>query len=377
MQYNLYESKRRFALKLAEAFERRGVKVDLVDFQDKRYKDGLCFKNTEMPDFACSFNRVAPDSKGRFFWDKYQLPYLSILVDPAYYDAFLIHSPCGFISCVDLMDCEFLRKKGYERAFFWPHAVERELGEGRTEDRPYDVVFIGSSYDPDSLRNSWKDRFTPQLCKIMENAAELCLSQIEIPFWEAVSMALSEAKMGCDQADLRTLCNEVDLYVRGVDRLELIRSVKNAKIHVFGGTCWRNLKPILGWSHYFAGNSNVIVHPAISFDDSLEILKRSKICLNSMPFFKNGTHERIFTGLACGSLPVTTENLWVQNNFHDNKDLLYYRSKNWEEVDEKIQFFLKHENERRAIVEAGREKVMKYHTWDCRVDELLQILPKT
>ena len=59
-----------------------------------------------------------------------------------------------------------------------------------------------------------------------------------------------------------------------------------------GGESSRN------WGDELREHKNIVVHPAVTYEQGLEIRKKLQICLNSMPFFKHGTHERIFNGLA-------------------------------------------------------------------------------
>ncbi len=377
VNYNLYESKRYFAAKLAEAFQRYGVNAHILEARNENPIAWFNRHQKELgrPDFCCSFNRTPPNKKGQFYWDFLKIPHFSILVDPACYDVNLIQSPYSILSCVDRLDCEYLRKQNFQNIFFWPHAVERELSAPEQQHRPYDVVFFGSSCDPEGMRAAWQAKYPNEIGQLIDEAAEMTLANRPMPFWEATQEALSHAKLDPGIIDIKKVNYYVDNYTRGVDRLELIRSIKDASVHVYGATCWREELPIRGWMQCLGGLPNVTVHPAIPFQESLDILKQSKICLNSMPFFKDGTHERIFTGLACGCLPITNDNLWVAENFVDGEELILFRSKHWDAVNDKVNRFLADEELRKQVVAKGRAKVMREHTWDQRVEQLLTVLP--
>jgi spore maturation protein CgeB len=373
--YNLYESKRYMCSKLGEAFQRKGIKVKILDFNNEQNHQffGKPSENRPMPYFFCSFNRTLANTKNQFFFDIYRVPNLSILVDPAFYDLNLIKSPYSIISCVDKEDCALIQDLNFNKVFFFPHAVERELTFDEKSDRPYDVVFIGSAYDHEGLKAAHQKTYSLQTWNWIQEAIEMYLNEPNLTLWKAAEWVLKKA----NDVTLSTysIAYYIDYYVRGLDRFELIHAIKDAQVHVFGGTCWRKETPIKGWSQSFVDQSNVTVHPAIPFQESMEILKQSKICLNSMPFFKNGTHERIFTGLACGCLPLTTENKWVKNHFIDREELLLYQPTKWKDVNDKINYYLANENERKRLVNNGRLKVMQDHTWDNRVDFLLKTMP--
>ena len=71
----------------------------------------------------------------------------------------------------------------------------------------------------------------------------------------------------------------------------------------------------MDWKKYFEKQSNIIVHDAVPYAESLEIMKQSKIVLNSSIKNKFGAHERIFAGLASGALVLTNENIYLKEYF--------------------------------------------------------------
>lgn len=367
--YNLYESKRYFSQKFAEALRRHGFIVNVVDSHGGAHiKQQLEAMKTH--DLTCSFNSALPSEDGIYFWDITHIPHWSILVDPSFYSKHYISSPYSIISCVDHYDCEYVHSHNFHNVFFWPHAVEKELGPSKNQERPYDVVFLGSCYDHENLRTYWQQVLPPVQATVIDEAVEIVLGDRRTSLFPAIQMALQKYRLEQEEVDLEQIVFCVDNYMRGKDRTELIRSIKDAHVHVFGGTCWRNMPKVQGWGHTLLSMPNVTIHPSISFSESLEILKKSKICLNSMPFFKNGTHERIFTGLACGCVPITTDNLWVGENFEEGKELYLYQPFHWNQVNFLINDLLSNENKRKEMAERGRKKVMSKHTWDNRVEEM-------
>lgn len=372
VSYNLYESKRYFATHFVEAFLRKGISARLFEFNENLWLKELQAHPSKRPDLICSFHRSTPLPSGKMWWDDMKLPFLSMLVDPAVQYPELLNSPYGAVSCVDHFDCDFFKERGFNNVFFLPHAIERELAPNPALKKIYDVVFIGSSYDPESLRQYWLKTSSKPISDLLDAASEITLSRLEVPYWSAVQQAAKALQVELTEKNYRGLCTFVDIYTRGIDRLNLIKSIKSGSIHLFGGTISRPAGPVRGWAQLLSKQSNITFHPAIPFQESLEVLKQSKICLNSMPFFKNGSHERIFTGLGCGALPITTQNLWVKDQFVEGEELVTYRSGKWDEVNSKVDHYLTHEVERSAIVDRGRAKVMQHHTWDHRVSELIQ-----
>ncbi len=375
--YNLYESKRHFTLKLSEAMQRKGIKTKIIDvMENKLGVDAISQIKQFKPDFTCSFNTLLPITNQQFLWDIIKIPHWSILVDPSLYSVSLINSPYSVISCVDRFDCEGLLSTGFKKVFFWPHAIEKELEAPIDAERPYEVVFLGSCFDYESIREYWQNTLSPKQCEILDHASDLVLSDNRTSLQAALVKAWNEANLLADDTvDFAMLFYFLDLYTRGKDRVDLIRSIKDAKVHIFGRLQDSNEIETLGWEHYLGKQKNVVIHEPVRFDESLEILKKSKICLNSNPFFKNGSHERIFNSLACGALPITMDNLFVRSQFKEGQDMYFYLNSNLDQVNDQVNEILANESKRHAMVASGRAKVMKNHTWDKRVDELRQNFP--
>jgi len=369
--FNLYESKRYFTEKLSEAMQRHGITTKIIDVHILDSDTVQAIRQFD-PDLTCSFNSFDPIDKTRYLWDLLEIPHLSILVDPSFYSTKLVNSPYSILSCVDRSDCDVVKSSGFNRVFFWPHAVERELHADPHTERPYDVVLLGSCYDYEGLRRDWQQRYSPSIGNMLDNASDLVFSNEKLSLGQALVTSWQASQLDPVDVDFGQLYYYLDNYTRGKDRVELVRSIKNAHIHVFGELSTDQGIGKLGWKHYLKGQSNVTVHPPTLFGEGLDILKHSKVVLNSMPFFRDGSHERIFTGLACGCVPLTSESLFLREQFIEDKELLFYQSKHKDQVDDKIAGLLKNEKKRETIAAKGREVVMQRHTWDQRVEELLK-----
>lgn len=376
VNYNLYESKRYFALKLSEALQRKGIETKIIDLKEQSFEaeDALEVQRFQ-PDFTCSFNSFGMSQNNLFPWDIIKIPHLSILVDPVLYSIAVTNSPYSIVSCVDRFDCEQLLTYNFDRTFFLPHAIEREVSEGKGE-RPYDVVFLGSCYDYESLKEAWQKKYSPQICRVLDEAIDNVLSARYVSLADALASAWGHAKLSPQGVNFQELFYYLDNYTRGKDRVELIRAVKDAPVHVFGELMTDDPTFKKGWSHYLGKQKNVTLHKSVNFQEAIKILQKSKICLNSMPFFKNGSHERVFYGLAAGALPITTDSLFIKESFKDGEDLKLYTPSRWNEVNDQINALLSDENKREKMVIAGRKKVIAQHTWDNRVETLLKAMPK-
>ena len=370
---NQYSSKLYFTEKLAEALKNQGVEVKILQWSSGPVPDFIIKTiEKEKPDLTASFNQPAPLDDKSYFFENLQIPHLTLLLDPAIYEINLATSPYAIVSCVDQADCQFFQSTVFENVFFLPHAVEKELSFDVKTTRKYDVVFSGTCYDPDNLRAWWLAHHPPEVVRVIEEAIEIGLSDNYTSFYQAVMQSLLQNRISPKSVDTLRIAYYVDFYMRGIERIELIRAINEAEVHIFGGQSWREELPILSWKDYFKDQKNVIIHEPVKYSELLEVLKQTKICLNSMPMFKKGSHERIFASLACGAVPITSDNLFVRDHFIDNQDLIMFQFEDLGVVNEKVNSLLRDEKWRQAIASSGRKKVMEFHTWDQRAKKIIE-----
>lgn len=375
--YNLYESKRHFTLKLSDALNRRGIETRIIDAQESVLNSNTINAIKKFnPDLTLSFNTLLPISEDRFLWDFLETPHLAVLVDPALYSMNLLRSPYTILSSIDRSDVRQLKTEAFSNVFFWPHAVEKTLTFDPKMERPFDVVFLGSCYDYESLRASWRQRNPESINKVLDDAIDLFFSDKRATLASTLVSAWNRSGMDPAGVDFTALFYYLDNYTRGKDRVDLIRSIKDAHVHVYGDLSNDNAVGILGWSQYLAKQPNVTVHTSVPFAEALNVVRRSKICLNSAPFFKDGSHERVLVSLACGAVPVTNENLYFEEFFKDGQEVIFYALNKKEAVNDRINALLQNESQRQTMAEKGRAIVMRDHTWDVRVDQLMTALPE-
>ncbi len=118
------------------------------------------------------------------------------------------------------------------------------------------------------------------------------------------------------------------------------------------------------------------VHNRGSAESRIEmprIFHLSKINLNfTLKSIRTGLPQRIWDILACGGFLLTNYQPELTDYFEIGGDLAVYES--LEDLKEKIEFYLKHEDIRRQIAENGNAKVRKYHSYKKRVEMILKVL---
>ncbi len=365
-----------FTVKLHEAMLRNGVKSRLLEAKRKDPGSFLKAIFSDPPDCTLSFNGLLPDDQGRFLADMIKIPHVACLVDYPYEYVTLTKSAYTIVTCVDKSGVDFFKQLGFHKAFFLPHAIEPGLMPDHTKKKEHDVVFLASYIDFEGIRAGWKKKFPTKIRKAMEDAAEEAFSELDIPYYKAFVSALDRQMskgptIDTTKVDFIAVLQELELFIRGKDRYELVKAVKDAKVDLFGAG-----DDQASWKKAFSKQRNIVVHDPVPFEQALSIMKQSKIVLNSCPWIKEGGHERIFAGIACGALVITNENRYLAEQFKDGESIVFYHPSRFEKANHRINEYLSNDSKREHIVDKGREIVLGLHTWDRRVEQLVRELPQ-
>lgn len=104
-----------------------------------------------------------------------------------------------------------------------------------------------------------------------------------------------------------------------------------------------------------------------------KVFQASKINLNmTMRPIETGLSLRIWDILGCGGFLLTNYQAEIPDYFEIGRDLETYES--LEELEDKVHYYLSHEEERVEIAINGYEKVAKYHTYEIRLSQMIKLL---
>lgn len=369
-QYGVVSS---FTKELTEALDRQGVITQILT-ADKNNPAAFINKIFEdAPDCTLSFNGLLPDEEGRFLCDLIKIPHVAYLTDAPKHFFPLVQSQRNIIVCIDQDFRNMFLQFHFSHVLFLPHAVSKDLKPAETFDPLYDVLMLNSYIDYEATHAQWQEKFGPALKAVLEEAAEWTLADRDVSYLQAFVQTMDKhLKMGKaidpTKLDYPDVLDNLEAYIGGKSRVELLQAIEKADVHVFGSGSE-------GWKKHLKGKSNIHVHGEVPFEEAQELMKKAKIVLNATPEIKRGLHERLLSGLACGAAVLALETPYLKENFRDEKDILFYRPRQWEEVNRKLQIYLGDEDKRRKIATQGRLNVMNHHTWDHRAKELVQALP--
>lgn len=155
-----------------------------------------------------------------------------------------------------------------------------------------------------------------------------------------------------------------DLYLRMKRRKECLEVLAEAglKIKVFGN----------GWAKTsFAENFEI--HPAVKFDELLKLVAKSKIVLNIVPSFVEGSHERVFTAMLNGAVALTDRNKYYEKEFKEGSNIVFYSWDNLTELPDRLNDLLCDQERLNFIAAEGKKVALQKHTWTVRALALLEM----
>jgi glycosyltransferase involved in cell wall biosynthesis len=157
----------------------------------------------------------------------------------------------------------------------------------------------------------------------------------------------------------------VDLFLRNEVRYKSILSLaeNGIEINYFGSSTCEELDKY----HNFKNNGTV------KYTELLDIMKQSKILINTLPYFDNGSHERIFSAMLNNTMVISNENNYCFDIYKDKESIVMFDFNKENDLVDKVKYYLKNEEERNQIVKNAYEITSKYNTWEHRADEILQI----
>lgn len=235
------------------------------------------------------------------------------------------------------------------------------IGSLYTEKCPYNKINMMSEY----LRGYLEGIMNAQLKIYGYNfLAEVLTPEIIEEFKQSVSWEASPEDYEIDDAVF--IADEyLGVKVSEMERIQLLNMLaKYFQVHFYTQSDVSVLENVINCGS------------AESRYEMPKIFRCSKINLNpTAKSIKTGISQRIWDILGCGGFLISNYQAELPEHFELGKDIETYGS--LEELVDKCAYYLEHEEERQAIAKSGYEKVKKYHTYEVRIREMLEIIEKS
>ncbi len=335
----------------------------------------MCGK--ESPEIVFSLNYFPEISE---FCNNRHIPYISWVYDNPYLPLYseTVVNPCNIIYVFDKTLYMQFRHAGISTIQYMPLAVNTERLDqmgGSKGSLPfiYDISFVGSLYVE---RGNFYDQMTDRLPEYARgyldalinaqlkiqgyNFIEEALGPVIGDLYKALPIAVQPGRM----ATLEYFYAQhiINKRITALERLDLLdAAIQNHTVDLF--------------THYKGFTlPNLRNHGHVQYDSEMPmVFKQSKINLNiTLRSIHSGIPLRAFDIMGAGGFLLSNFQADFEGLFVPGEDYVYYDTR--EDFVKKIDYYLKHEDERAAIAKSGHDKAAARHTFRHRVREMLDFV---
>ncbi|RKY37649.1 MAG: hypothetical protein DRP78_00475 [Candidatus Omnitrophota bacterium] len=267
------------------------------------------------------------------------------------------------IFCSDTDYLQDLRKFGFLRVEYLPLAVDTDLFypinafSGCLEKFKCNLAFAGSvDTAPLAMRKNRMKRW--QKFAVLNNRINELTDPENIIDAETLRRELNFLKTQMPWDIYAVFCRTVYEEVSSFLRIHLINAVSCGEINVYGNQGWLNLN-----------NEYVVYKGTIDYKNELCCLyNAAAINLNiTSPQLRTAVNQRVYDVCACSGFVLTDFRNDLSRLFGD----LIVSYKNRNDLNSKIDYFLKHKQERDERAQKARQKVLAEHTYQHRAKVLI------
>ena len=120
-------------------------------------------------------------------------------------------------------------------------------------------------------------------------------------------------------------------------------------------------------------STKVKILPSVIYDEISQIYYNSKININiTLHCIESGAPQRIFDVMAAGGFMLSNYQKELEELFVVGKEIVLYHD--LQELEELVEYYLVHEEERKKIAERGQKKVLKYHDLHNRMIQIMELV---
>ncbi len=383
----IYDTMDLFSNELITEFTRMGHRCHVLHMEsmDEDIKQLIALKVNGI-DGVITFNNLAynlGEEQGGNLWDALDIPYVNILMDhPFHYKKPLENAPKNsIVCCIDRNHVDYIRRffPDIRQVEFLPHGgcgneLKKHLGTVALQGRERDiqVLYAGNlsrflieqlipdfgqfhEFDGIELSNNVLNTLIHHPNTTTEAAIEQELGNLQVTF--------TEEELGQYIHAFRFL----DGFAVSFFREQAVRILVESGIpvHVLG----------IGWEKCdWTNNENFIFEGKVDAPEVLDYMLRSKVVLNTLTWFKDGCHDRIYNGMLSEAAVVSDSSVYLQETLINHGNIELFELERITELPDIVSKLLQNDDRRQMMAGAGREAALQHHTWKMRAETILSIL---
>jgi spore maturation protein CgeB len=362
---------------------KKGHNVTIIDANNSDAINTLLnIFNTQVVDLVINFGKATNPilNDGRPLYDAANTTLLAVYVDhPAYHIPSLTENIKNFLCCFnDKQHVDYINEilpNHHKISFFLPHGglttnIEEDnqikTFEKYKKQKTIDIVFAGTFLN--DIEKPWHDNLACP-SKLLDEVFELFMYDDYLSIQEAFKIVFDRNKIlfsSIGKIQLSNLYRVVQNYIRSYSRILLIKKLSESGLNI---TICGN-----GWENFAKEHKNINYIGALDIKENLELIKKAKVLINVTPTLRNGSHERVFTGMLNNTVLFSDRSRYYDEFFEDEKNILYYSFNSLNDDIKKLKEILKDDKKLFDISQSAYKIVVKNHTWENRVDTMLEMV---
>ena len=311
---------------------------------------------------------------GESLWDSFEIPVYDFIVDHPRFFSDWFEDPIKKLRVIvlDRNHERFIRRFFHKikKVYFMPDGGTDVNGSIPYENRTIDVLYTGNcqkKIDSFPVVTFWEDRgaeFYRVCIDAMIQYPQLITE--DVVDWY-ISNNISSPLNNENIRDLHILyAPYIEEFVRRHFKQLAMRALDEAGIEVeVYGDNWND-------NDYEYGK-NIHFHDRVSSEACNKLACQAKICLNFMPWFKDGCSERVFNAMLNGSVCLSDRSGYLEGNYKDGKDIVFFDLNNPSQMVMDVKWLLQNPKAAEQIAFLGYEHAYHEDTWVCRMKKFLSI----
>lgn len=287
---------------------------------------------------------------------------------------------CNYIFVFDSYTVEDLKKRGAKHIYYMPLGVNskrmRKLQVGVKDWKEFatEVSFVGSLYMQE-CRNYFylKETAPPQLLGYIDGVID---AQIKVHDYNFVDECLTDDIINELTSTIPCIISEFSLITPKYlfSNYYLYRRIANLERVESMFQLAQNHRTRLYTTNPKAKIGKCKVYPAVEYREvAPKVFRTSKVNMNiSLRSIHTGIPLRALDIMSAGGFLVSNYQEDFLKHFELDKEVVLYKSQ--EEMLDKVNFYLSHEDERRKIMETARDKVLTEFDYRVLLNDIFQIV---
>lgn len=284
-----------------------------------------------------------------------------------------------FLFYFDKREYMRLMAEGYTNVYYMPLAAdvptidEVKITKEEAEKYRCDISFVGSMYSRNTY-DQYVETFPPQLKEVLSFILEQSALQ-----WDGndrVMPLLTPELVNLLRVVVPTIESHPEKFMSDAEFIKftfLGRKLTNIERTLLLELLAENFDFRLYTWDAESVSDNIRRFPQVDFDESMNIFRSSKINLNiTLRSIESGVPLRVFDIMGAGGFVLSNWQPEIPELFEEGREIVTFKTP--EEMLEKADYYLRHEEERREIALNGYRKVKKCYTFEHQLQKIISIL---